>query len=185
MLICEAPLTAEFVASTEVVVSLSPKVSPPPPQTTAIAMADNAPKDSSPKNDSALVGSKEDAETRAARRELKQSTISDHGPNVTASTTEDQTARPTTPPADVSEPKDQILSPKKKRAHEQLDEDKGGDNNDAKSTTSTDSAKDRASRLEPEKKRHRDGDSTENFTVGVLLFWLVSIPTFLVSNVNL
>lgn len=129
-------------------------------------MADNALNDGSQKNEPALVENKEDAETRAARRELKQSSLSDQVPGVKPPTAGDTTAPPTTPPAEAVKD-DQILSPKKKRAHDQLDGDKEADDDDAKSTTSTDSAKGRASRLEPEKKRHRDGDSTENGTVSV------------------
>ncbi|KAH6899052.1 hypothetical protein B0T10DRAFT_556338 [Thelonectria olida] len=133
-------------------------------------MADDAP-DASPKTDPVNIETKEDAETRAARRELKQSSISDPTP-ADASTT--ATTASNTPsafnsaarrdsPADASDSdlKDQIASPKKKRAHDQLDGDKEADDNDATSVASSDSAKDRASRLEPEKKRHRDEDAKD------------------------
>ncbi|KAH7137114.1 hypothetical protein B0J13DRAFT_448863 [Dactylonectria estremocensis] len=125
-------------------------------------MADDAP-DASPKTEPLNVDVNEDAETRAARRELKQSSISDPPP----AGADDTTARPDTPAdnlaevADTSDLKDQVASPKKKRAHDQLDGEKETDENDANSVASTDSAKDRASRLEPEKKRHRDEESNE------------------------
>lgn len=133
------------------------------------AMADDPSKDS-PKTDPTQVAS-EDAETRAARRELKQSTLSDvaRPAGEVASDTELDKAGdlPTTPPQDADsqdqqedQTKEGVLSPKKKRPHDQLDKDQVADDIDATSTTSTDSAKDRASRLEPEKKRHRDGETT-------------------------
>jgi len=133
-------------------------------------MADSARENTSPKPDPAPEESREDAETRATRRELKQSSISDSAPadksTTTAAAADDaDTPNPATPPADVFEPKDeQILSPKKKRAHDQVEENGEAEAEDAKSTASTDSAKDRAARLEPEKKRHRDGDTTESTT---------------------
>ncbi|KFH44541.1 Brefeldin A resistance protein-like protein [Hapsidospora chrysogenum ATCC 11550] len=145
-------------------------------------MADSVPEDTSPRPDPAPEESREDAETRATRRELKQSSISDPAPadnsTTTASTAstaaadddededeDDGTPNPATPPADASGPKDdQILSPKKKRAHDQVEENGEAEGEDAKSTASTDSAKDRAARLEPEKKRHRDGDTAESST---------------------
>jgi DEAD/DEAH box helicase domain-containing protein len=133
-------------------------------------MADSASENTSPKPDPAPEESREDAETRATRRELKQSSISDPAPaddSTTAAADDDGTPNPATPPADVSEPKDdQILSPKKKRAHDQVEENGEPEGEDAKSTASTDSARDRAARLEPEKKRHRDGDTAESSTVG-------------------
>ena len=150
-------------------------------------MADSVPENASPRPDPALEESREDAETRATRRELKQSSISDPAPADNSTTTasiastaaaaaaaaddddedDDGTPNPATPPADASEPKDdQILSPKKKRAHDQVEENGEAEGEDAKSTASTDSAIDRAARLEPEKKRHRDGDTAESSTVG-------------------
>lgn len=114
-------------------------------------MADTTSKDESSKHTPAAVpDTSEDAETRATRRELKQSSIS-------------EAARPNTPPpaSDYSN-KEQILSPKKKRAHDQLDEDKAVDEGDAHSTASAESGKPREKGEEPEKKRVRDGDSTQD-----------------------
>ncbi|KAF7560783.1 hypothetical protein G7046_g3369 [Stylonectria norvegica] len=122
-------------------------------------MADDA-QGASPKTDPVHIETKEDAETRAARRELKQSSISDPPPPASGTgSTDDNAPRPATPADD--DLRDQIASPKKKRAHDQLDGDKDAEENDATSVASTDSAKDRASRLEPEKKRHRDEDSED------------------------
>lgn len=128
--------------------------------------------ENSPKNDRpARSEAGEDAETRATRRELKQSSISD--PPILASGTvadlpgDDKSARIASPSQDgattanTEDIKDQLSSPKKKRAHDQLDGVQVTDDNDATSVASTDSAKDRASRLEPEKKRHRDADSKD------------------------
>lgn len=138
-------------------------------------MADDAP-DASPKTEPLNVDANEDAETRAARRELKQSSISDPPPPDADNTS----ARPDTPAdpdtladaPDDSDLKDQVASPKKKRAHDQLDGEKEAEENDANSVASTDSAKDRALRLEPEKKRHRDEESNETDLVRRLRYWL-------------
>ncbi|KAG5785242.1 hypothetical protein H9Q73_001106 [Fusarium xylarioides] len=114
-------------------------------------MADDAP-DASPKNEPLNVETKEDAETRATRRELKQSSISDpptSGPEDAANTSD----------APDNDLKEQVASPKKKRAHDQLEGSKDAEENDANSEASSDSAKDRALRTEPEKKRHRDEDT--------------------------
>ncbi|KAL9572747.1 hypothetical protein ACKAV7_003146 [Fusarium commune] len=114
-------------------------------------MADDAP-DASPKNEPLNVEIKEDAETRATRRELKQSSISDpptSGPEDAANTSD----------APDNDLKEQVASPKKKRAHDQLEGSKDAEENDANSVASSDSAKDRALRTEPEKKRHRDEDT--------------------------
>ncbi|KAF5969958.1 DEAD DEAH box helicase [Fusarium coicis] len=114
-------------------------------------MADDAP-DASPKNEPLNVETKEDAETRATRRELKQSSISDpptSGPEDVANTSD----------APDNDLKEQVASPKKKRAHDQLEGSKDAEENDANSVASSDSAKDRALRTEPEKKRHRDEDT--------------------------
>lgn len=134
----------------------------------------------SPKLDPVDVEAKEDAETRATRRELKQSSISDaplpqQGDTIDDDKTAvDDVARPATPTegAAAGDPenedlKEQIASPKKKRAHDQLDSGaKGTQDVDAASEASTDSAKDRTSRSEPEKKRHRDGEPSDGATVG-------------------
>ncbi|POR36661.1 Ran-binding protein 3 [Tolypocladium paradoxum] len=128
----------------------------------------------SPKNDPTLVEANEDAETRAARRELKQSSISDPPPSTTDSghdSAADDKAedRHATPAGDASDAqnedlREQVSSPKKKRAHDQLDGDMEAEDNDATSVASTDSAKHRASRLEPEKKRHRDEEPKDTTT---------------------
>lgn len=119
----------------------------------------------SPKNKLAQVDISEDADTRAARRELKQSSISDPpttvGKPVIDSPIQDKTVCCATSGdlvLDILQQnlKDQISSPKKKRAHDQLDGSQPAEENDATSVASTESAKDRTSRLEPEKKRHRD-----------------------------
>lgn len=128
-------------------------------------MADDAAAGASPRPDTepAHLETSEDAETRAARRELKQSFISDPPQQSPSgdSPTDDKAARPATPAADAPEA-DQLLSPKKKRAHDQLDQDKPTEVNDANSVTSSDSAKDRAFRSEPEKKRPRDGEESSD-----------------------
>ncbi|OAA69044.1 hypothetical protein ISF_03419 [Cordyceps fumosorosea ARSEF 2679] len=114
----------------------------------------------SPKDYSAQISAAEDADTRAARRELKQHSISDPVGDGSPADTD----RPETPAEDDvtdkrnDELKEQVSSPKKKRAHDQLDPAKDDEQNDADSVASADSAKDRASRSEPEKKRHRDTD---------------------------
>jgi DEAD/DEAH box helicase domain-containing protein len=136
-------------------------------------MADNSQGAASPKNEQIHSETGEDAETRAARRELKQSSISDP-PTTTRDLAPDsidkRAARPDTPTDHVSDGQDdrfkeQMPSPKKKRAHDQLDGSIDIENNDANSVTSTESTRDRASRLEPEKKRHRDEDSTREVSV--------------------
>ncbi|EQB43959.1 hypothetical protein CGLO_17348 [Colletotrichum gloeosporioides Cg-14] len=112
-------------------------------------MADD-PQSGSPKSDP--IDAKEDAETAAARKELKHTAISEKSEGATGATTPQLSAG--------DEQKEQVSSPKKKqkRAHDQLDdEDRDAEEADSKSVASSDSAKDRASRLEPEKKRHRDG----------------------------
>ncbi|OHE90999.1 hypothetical protein CORC01_13711 [Colletotrichum orchidophilum] len=110
-------------------------------------MADD-PQPGSPKSDP--IDAMEDAETAAARKELKHTAISEK------SYAEGATAETTPSGSQNEDHKDHVSSPKKKRAHDQLDEDKDADEADVKSVASSDSAKDRALRLEPEKKRHRD-----------------------------
>ncbi|OLN95682.1 Nucleoporin NUP56 [Colletotrichum chlorophyti] len=110
-------------------------------------MADDTQNDS-PRSDP--VDAKEDADTAAARKELKHTVISDKI-SVDGATGE------TTPQGSQNEDrKDHVSSPKKKRGHDQVEEDKDADDVDVKSVASSDSARDRALRLEPEKKRHRD-----------------------------
>ncbi|KAF4587557.1 DEAD/DEAH box helicase [Ophiocordyceps camponoti-floridani] len=133
----------------------------------------------SPKSDRNHTNIGEDAEMRAARRELKQSSISD--PSASDQGTEEKSTAgdnadsglsipvesgceaSTEDPVDVangdSKPN---ASPKKKRAHDQLDADRKAQEDDTTSIASTDSAKDRSSRLEPEKKRHRDHDYVDS-----------------------
>ncbi|ETS05115.1 P-loop containing nucleoside triphosphate hydrolase protein [Trichoderma reesei RUT C-30] len=131
-------------------------------------MADSAQAPASPRNEPGYPEAGEDAETRAARRELKQSSISDSpaaAGHLASGTVDDDAARPDTPADHVSDSaderlKEQIPSPKKKRAHDQLDRSIDVEQNDANSVTSTESTRDRASRLEPEKKRHREEDSS-------------------------
>lgn len=108
------------------------------------------------KNEAIHTEAKEDAETRATRRELKQSSISDPSASTDKEQAEEK-GRPETP--DNDDLKDQVASPKKKRAHDQLDSSK--DNDDKESVASADSSKDRADRSEPEKKRARDEDGKE------------------------
>ncbi|RDA85612.1 hypothetical protein CP532_0892 [Ophiocordyceps camponoti-leonardi (nom. inval.)] len=132
----------------------------------------------SPKNEAApCTDPGEDAEMRAARRELKQSSISDPSPLATDSggggdnsavdckADAAPAAMPSESPlethtGDATESKivapKANASPKKKRAHDQLDADRQTKDDDVASVASSDSAKDRSSRLEPEKKRHRD-----------------------------
>ncbi|RCI13835.1 hypothetical protein L249_8065 [Ophiocordyceps polyrhachis-furcata BCC 54312] len=135
----------------------------------------------SSKNEPALcTDSGEDAEMRAARRELKQSSISDPSP-LTRNSGDNSTADSKADAASIVMPSESPLetthtgnatesntveskanaSPKKKRAHDQLDADRKTQHDDAASVASSDSAKDRSSRLEPEKKRHRDQEYTD------------------------
>ncbi|KAK1980942.1 hypothetical protein LZ30DRAFT_721651 [Colletotrichum cereale] len=114
-------------------------------------MADD-PQSGSPKSDPIYV--KEDAETAAARKELKHTAISEK------SSADGATAETTPSGSQNDDHKERPSSPKKKRAHDQVDEDKDVDESDDKSVASSDSAKDRTSRLEPEKKRHRDEVAT-------------------------
>jgi Ran-binding protein 3 len=104
---------------------------------------------------------KEDADTAAARKELKHTVISDTAQPWSQGSVKDAPARPDTPESDPPDAqneslKDQVSSPKKKRAHDQVEDDHDQDQTDAKSDVSTDSAKHRAARAEPEKKRPRD-----------------------------
>jgi hypothetical protein len=128
---------------------------------------------------------KEDAQTTAARRELKQTSISEkeeaeprpstQGSSNTSEAGEKgdddkavepkQTKAPDTKMSDVpavpppSGAKDTVASPKKKRAHDQVDEQKDNDDSLASSSELGDSSTlSRTDRSEPEKKRVRDGD---------------------------
>lgn len=117
---------------------------------------------SSPKNDTPRADAKEDAETRAARRELKQSSISD--PSPAAPGTEDDEDHPSTPDNDAAEnegedAKDQVASPKKKRGHDQLDSSREKADKDSGET---------ADSTEPEKKRARDEEGAEKVCIWML-----------------
>ncbi|KAL2267488.1 hypothetical protein VTJ83DRAFT_4765 [Remersonia thermophila] len=126
---------------------------------------------------------KEDAETTAARRELKQTSISEKTASGAVRRPQDddksgsdddapkrkKVARGLTPPTALNagrdeDLKEQVSSPKKKRAHDELDETK--DAADAPAEGSADKAagdgaapagsQSRTDRSEPEKKRPRD-----------------------------
>ena len=112
--------------------------------------------DSSPRSDPVDLdaAAKEDADTAAARKELKQTAISDSHERPDGSTTPDGA---TETEAEAEALREQVSSPKKKRAHDQVDDDdQAAEANDANSDISSDSAKDRTIRSEPEKKRPRD-----------------------------
>ncbi|KAL2200381.1 hypothetical protein P885DRAFT_66077 [Corynascus similis CBS 632.67] len=133
------------------------------------------------------TSAKEDAETTAARRELKQTTISEKrgrdtmqlSQDADKSASEDEArsakTRRITPPVDLSAGnddalKEQVSSPKKKRAHDELDENKdvaeaplGGAPDKAASTTTIQSRTDRS---EPEKKRPRDRQASASAVQG-------------------
>ncbi len=118
---------------------------------------------------------KEDAETTAARRELKQTYISDGGdkpaqPSQDSSEpSEDEAEQAKTPDSKTKDAshddlKELVSSPKKKRAHDQLDEPK----DDAEDGTAVNPSADEANgsatlsrrdRSEPQKKRARDENS--------------------------
>lgn len=121
---------------------------------------------------------KEDAQTTATRRELKQTSISEKGEGIQprpesrdssngseADEGEAKEAAPTgskTPDQKmndvpvVADKKEGVSSPKKKRAHDQLDEPKDTEDRLASSTDLNGSRTDRS---EPEKKRARDKHS--------------------------
>ncbi|KAJ9162250.1 PH domain-like protein [Coniochaeta hoffmannii] len=115
---------------------------------------------------------KEDAQTTAARRELKQTTISDGGNKAeqpsqdSSEPSEDEAERTKTPESKTKEsPQDDlrelVSSPKKKRAHDQLDEHRDDVEQSSAANASTDKATGSATvgiadRSEPQKKRARD-----------------------------
>ncbi|KAH6631634.1 hypothetical protein F5144DRAFT_226497 [Chaetomium tenue] len=134
----------------------------------------------------AAAVAKEDAETTAARRELKQTTISEkRGREAVQLSQDDKSAsedegpksksRRLTPPISLSASSDdmlkaQISSPKKKRAHDEVDENKdvaeaplGGTPNKAVSPTTVPN---RTNRSEPEKKRPRDRQASASAVQG-------------------
>ncbi|KAK0718173.1 hypothetical protein B0T26DRAFT_752130 [Lasiosphaeria miniovina] len=136
---------------------------------------------------------KEDAETTAARRELKRTGLSEKDvadasqrdksssqDEKSSSDDDDSTPndnappRTATPDADVGdavsdELKAQVASPKKKRAHDELEEHKDdaadGSSKDASAPSepvpSAGAAQNRTDRSEPEKKRARDGQAED------------------------
>ncbi|KAL2021924.1 hypothetical protein VTK56DRAFT_6343 [Thermocarpiscus australiensis] len=148
-------------------------------------MADDHDHDHDPRNTSDISdpadtsAAKEDAETTAARRELKQTSISEK-PNRDAqqlsqdekrSASDDEhedkpSSRRIAPEIDLGVPreealKEQISSPKKKRAHDELDENRDVAESPLEEGTSDKPARagatqSRTDRSEPEKKRPRD-----------------------------
>ncbi|TLD31185.1 hypothetical protein PspLS_02849 [Pyricularia sp. CBS 133598] len=102
---------------------------------------------------------KEDAETKATREELKQTAISE---KPAAAEQEGQMAKaPKLSAVDTTKPtddtlKEQVSSPKKKRAHDQLDENHEPSSSESAGSLSPKDGTNRTDRLEPEKKRARD-----------------------------
>ncbi|KAH6856776.1 hypothetical protein B0I37DRAFT_368320 [Chaetomium sp. MPI-CAGE-AT-0009] len=132
------------------------------------------------------AAAKEDAETTAARRELKQTTISEkRGRDAVQLSQDDKSAsedegrksksRRITPPISLSASHDDILSaqissPKKKRAHDEVDQNKdvaeaplGGTPDKAASPRTV---QNRTNRSEPEKKRPRDRQASASAVQG-------------------
>jgi hypothetical protein len=142
-----------------------PQHNHPEPRT----MADESPK-SSPKSEPVGANLKEDADTAAARKELRHTVISEE-----RKAAGDDTGRTTPEGPQDPDTIDHIASPKKKRARED-DANIEPEDLDAQSVASTDSAKDRASRLEPEKKRHRDAAATEAVPASTSKEDVCSIP---------
>lgn len=123
-----------------------------------------------------VVAAKEDAETTAARRELKHATISEKAGRDVFPPSQDASdddgpkrkapRRGITPEVSFGAPKDdalkeQLSSPKKKRAHDELDENKDVAAAPLEQVTpdkaaATGAAQSRTNRSEPEKKRPRD-----------------------------
>ncbi|KAK6853106.1 dead deah box protein [Apiospora arundinis] len=110
----------------------------------------------------------EDPDTAAARKELRNTAISDK-PDLAPSSamassaatdSDTATARNNTPDHD-NKMKDQISSPKKKRAHDEVDQNKDSaqDANGDVSPLGADANLNRTNRSEPEKKRPRDVSS--------------------------
>ncbi|KAK0621593.1 hypothetical protein B0T17DRAFT_618021 [Bombardia bombarda] len=131
----------------------------------------------------------EDAETTATRRELKQTTISEkngqdgsaHQQQQSSSQSDDDTSAPadkaaaapqpgrTTPDSDLSDSvTNHVSSPKKKRAHAELDQtrddtdDVSVENDESKKLAAPGATKSRTDRSEPEKKRPRDRQAVES-----------------------
>lgn len=125
---------------------------------------------------------KEDAETTAARRELKHTSISEQGITVAQDSGSDNGtptagSKRTTPEPAIGDDKDtemkeQVSSPKKKRAHDELDESKDANDAQSEDKASTEEAKSsatqsRTDRSEPEKKRARDETTSSDDGVKV------------------
>jgi hypothetical protein len=94
-----------------------------------------------------------------------------------ATETTDKAAQASTPDSDSLEfqeedLKEQVSSPKKKRAHAEVDPGREVEEADARSVASSDSAKHRGQRSEPEKKRHRD-EVTESVQSTDESVWLI------------
>jgi Ran-binding protein 3 len=120
---------------------------------------------------------KEDAETTATRRELKQTTISDSAdkpaqPSQDSSEPSEDEAEPTKTPesktkdAPHDDLREQVSSPKKKRAHDQLEEQMDDADEDSAASSSADKRNgsatlSRTDRSEPQKKRARDENSDD------------------------
>ncbi|KAB5572407.1 hypothetical protein GE09DRAFT_956103 [Coniochaeta sp. 2T2.1] len=119
---------------------------------------------------------KEDAETTAARREFKHTTISDVGDKPAQPSqdsrdpSDDEAERTKTPEPEASKDaahddlKEQVSSPKKKRAHDQFEEHKDGEeasltDKSAADKANGDATTSRTDRSEPQKKRARDETS--------------------------
>ena len=154
----------------------------PEPTHTADIMADDPHNTSDVSESIEGSGAKEDAETTAARRELKQTSISERiaGEQGTKTSTQDDqsgsdddAARGTkaatgriTPDTDLGDSKgdlrERVASPKKKRAHAELIADgsstTSGEGSSKPPVTAVTQTRTEAS--EPEKKRHRDAEST-------------------------
>lgn len=152
-------------------------------------MADE-PQNTSDISDPVETTAKEDAETTAARRELKQTSISDKTKQNKAEQDDDQSASdedeslkdkavadtavlddiatPDTDPGDVKSGdedmllREQVSSPKKKRAHDELvaDGSSTAGEGSSKPVLDTTVAQTRTEESEPEKKRPRDRDSS-------------------------
>ncbi|KAK8051849.1 hypothetical protein PG993_003234 [Apiospora rasikravindrae] len=115
----------------------------------------------------------EDPDTAAARKELRNTAISDKpdlapssvmassaAPDTAATDSDAATARTDTPNHE-NKMKEQISSPKKKRAHDEVDQNKDStqDANGDVSPLGADAIPNRTNRSEPEKKRPRDVSS--------------------------
>lgn len=100
--------------------------------------------------------SAEDPDTAAARKELRNTAISER-PNLSF----DAASGRADTPDQTDKMKEQISSPKKKRAHDEVDQNKEHphDANGDVSPLGADAAVSRTNRSEPEKKRPRDVSS--------------------------